>query len=43
MPIEARVVLEDAQVIDLPEDMLRPADRGELGDETAGGRQAALR
>jgi hypothetical protein len=35
MAIEARVVLEHAQVVGLPEDVLRAADRDELGDETA--------
>jgi hypothetical protein len=35
MPIEARVVLEDAQVVRLGEDMVRAADRDEFVDETA--------
>jgi hypothetical protein len=43
MAIEAGVVLEHAQVIHLPEDVLVTADRDELGDETTGRAQAALR
>jgi hypothetical protein len=35
MPIEARVVLEDSQVVRLGEDMVRAADRDELLDKTA--------
>jgi len=35
MAIEARVVLEDAKVVRLREDVLGPADRDELLDKTA--------
>jgi hypothetical protein len=35
MPIEARVVLEDAQVVRPGEDMVRAADRDEFLNETA--------
>ena len=43
MAIEARVVLEHAQVVALPENVLEAADRDELGNETLRRGQAALR
>jgi hypothetical protein len=42
MPIEARVVLEYTQIVRLRKDVLGPADRDELVDETARRGQAAL-